>query len=378
MVQHPSDPLRIVHVLRAPTGGLFRHVRDLARSQSEVGHAVGVVCGAAPVIAADDGLPRCCRLGIHPLPMSRLPSAGDLVTARRIARLLGRLRPDIIHGHGAKGGLHGRLAGRLIGTPTVYSPHGGSLHYRWSSIEGMAYLGTERLLRGATGGLIFVCCHERDAFDASIGLGETPCRVVHNGLWPEEFLPVMPDRDAAELLFIGELRWLKGADVLIEAVALGAPRRRLRLAVIGSGPDEDRLRQQVRKRGIDHLVSFHGPLPVRQALKRGRLVVLPSRAESFPYAMLETMAAARPLIASRIGGIPELVPADSLVSPGDARALLAAVEKALADSSSEARARSQAQTMANVFEASRMAEAVIGFYAVVLGYWRALPDPVSK
>jgi glycosyltransferase involved in cell wall biosynthesis len=278
-----------------------------------------------------------CRLGIHRLPITRLPGAADLVTAGRIVRLLARLRPDIIHGHGAKGGLHARLAGRLSALPTVYTAHGGSLHYRWSSLEGMAYLGTERLLRDVTAGLIFVCSHERDMFDTLIGLGDRPSRVIHNGLWPDEFSPVVPDRDAAELLFIGELRWFKGADVLIEAVALAAPRRPLRLAIIGSGPDEESLRERVRMRGIDHLVSFHGPLPVRQALKRGRLLVLPSRAESFPYVMLEAMAAGRPLIASPTGGIPELVPAGSLVTPNDAQALLAAVEAALGDSSGEAR-----------------------------------------
>ncbi len=366
MTRRGTNPLRIVHVFRAAMGGLYRHVRDLARGQAEAGHEVGVMCDATPVIPPEDLLFQWCRLGIHRLAMTRLPGAGDLVTVQRIARQLARLRPDIIHGHGAKGGLHARLAGRLIATPTVYTPHGGSLHYRWSTLEGMAYLGTERVLRGITSGLIFVCCHERDVFDGLIGLGDQPCRVIHNGLWPEEFDPVVPDRDAADLLFIGELRWLKGTDVLVEAVALAAPQRRLRLAIIGSGRDEKSLRQQVQTRGIDHLVSFHGPLPVRQALQRGRLVVLPSRAESFPYVMLETMAAGRPLIASRTGGIPELVPACSLVAPGDSRALLAAVEAALSDSSGEARARSQAQAMAQRFNASRMTEAVIGLYRTAL------------
>jgi glycosyltransferase involved in cell wall biosynthesis len=366
MTQRGTNPLRIVHVFRAAMGGLYRHVRDLARGQAEAGHAVGVVCDATPVIAAGDTLFQFCRLGIHRIPMTRLPGAGDLVTARRIARQLARLRPDIIHGHGAKGGLHARFAGRLIATPAVYTPHGGSLHYRWSSLAGMAFLGTERLLRGITSGLIFVCCHERDVFDALIGLGDQPYRVIHNGLWPEEFAPVVPDRDAADLLFIGELRWLKGADVLIEAVALAAPQRRLRLAIIGSGRDEKSLRQQVRMRGVDHLVSFHGPLPVRQALQRGRLVVLPSRAESFPYVMLETMAAGRPLIASRTGGMPELVPASGLVTPGDARGLLAAVEAALSDSSAEARARSQAQAMVQRFNVSHMTDAVIDLYTTAL------------
>jgi glycosyltransferase involved in cell wall biosynthesis len=363
--------LRIIHVFRAPVGGLYRHVRDLARGQAEAGHDVGVVCDAAPAIPSGDALFRWCRLGIHPVPMARFPGAGDLVTARRIARQLGRSRPDIIHGHGANGGLHARLAGRLLGTPAIYTPHGGSLHYRWSSPEGVAYLGAERLLRSLTAGLVFVCAYERDVFTDLVGLSDRPWQVIHNGLWPEEFSPVVADRDAADLLFIGELRMLKGVDVLIEAVALAAPRRELRLAIVGSGPDEQRFREQVRMRRLDQLVGFHGPLPVRQALQRGRLLVLPSRAESFPYVMLEAIAAEQPLIASRTGGIPELVATDSLVPPGDASALLAAIEGALADpSAAVARARAQATAIAERFNASRMAEAVIDFYATALAVRR--------
>jgi glycosyltransferase involved in cell wall biosynthesis len=360
--------LRIIHVFRAPVGGLYRHVRDLARGQAEAGHDVGVVCAATPVIPSGDALHRWCKLGIHPIPMTRFPGAGDLVTVQRVARQLARLRPDIIHGHGAKGGLHARLAGRLLGAPAFYTPHGGTLHYRWSSPEGMAYLGAERLLRGHTAGLLFVCDYERNVFTDLVGIGDRPWQVIHNGLWPEEFSAVVPDRDAADLLFVGELRRLKGVDVLIEAVALAAPRRELRLAIVGAGPDEGRFRDQVRMNGVDHLVGFHGPLPVRQALQRGRLLILPSRAEAFPYVMLEAMAAARPIIASRTGGIPELVGAESLVPPGEASALLAAIEAALAEPSAfAARARAQAKAMAERFDATRMAEAVIAFYATALG-----------
>jgi glycosyltransferase involved in cell wall biosynthesis len=360
--------LRIIHVFRAPVGGLFRHVRDLARAQSEASHDVGVICDSTPAIPPGDELYGWCRLGIHPFPMARLPGFGDLVTAQRIAWALARLRPDIIHGHGAKGGFHARLAGRLIDRPTVYTPHGGSLHYRWSAPQGMVYLGTERLLRGLTAGLVFVCVHERDVFADLLGLGDLPWQVIHNGLWPEDFAPVLPDRDAADLLFIGELRWLKGVDVLIKAVALAAPTRALRLAIIGSGPDEERFRRQARLSGVDHLIRFHGPLPIRRALQRGRLLVLPSRAESFPYVMLEAMAVGHPIIASRTGGIPEIVAAESLVPPGDAPALLASIETALADpSASAARARAQAHVIALRFDAFRMAEAVTGFYATALG-----------
>jgi glycosyltransferase involved in cell wall biosynthesis len=364
-----ASRLRIVHVLRAPVGGLFRHVRDLARGQAAAGHDVGVVCDAIPALPPGDALSGWCRLGIHPAAMARLPGLGDLETARHIARLAARLRPDIIHGHGAKGGLYARLAGRRLGTPAIYTPHGGSLHYRWASPQGMLYLGTERLLRRLTTGFVFVCGHECDAHARLVGLGGRPSQVVHNGLWPEELAPVVPDRDAADLLFIGELRWLKGVDVLLEAIARAMPRRALRAAIVGSGPDETWLRRQARRRGIDHLVTFHGLLPARQALQRGRLLVLPSRAESFPYVMLEAMAAARPIIASRTGGIPELVAADSLVPPGDAAALLAAIEAVLRyPAAAEAKAREGARAVAGGFDARRMAEAVTGFYATTLAY----------
>jgi glycosyltransferase involved in cell wall biosynthesis len=371
--------LRIIHVLRAPVGGLFRHVSDLARAQTEAGHEVGIVCDMTPALEPGHPLIRCCRLGIHPIPMARLPGPADLATARRMAFNAARLEPDIIHGHGAKGGLHARLAGRLLGRPVVYTPHGGSLHYRSTSPQGMIYVATERLLRCVTAGLLFVCAYERDVFAERIGLGGRPSQIVHNGLWPEEFSPVVPDCDAADLLFIGELRWLKGLDVLLEAIALAAPGRAPRAAIVGSGPDERRFRQLARLRGIDHLVTFHGPLPARQALRRGVLLVLPSRAESFPYVMLEAMAARRPIIASRTGGIPELVPKENLVPPGNAAALLAAIEAARADPvAAAARAEAGARDMAARFDAARMAAAVTGFYATVLGRRSSPPRAVPE
>src|SRR5262245_10644470 len=180
----------------------------------------------------------------------------------------------------------------------------------------------------------------------------------------DEFTPVVPDRDAADLLFVGELRWLKGVDVLIEAITLARPNRSLTAAIVGAGTDEARFRRQARMRGIDHLVTFHGPLPARQAMQRGRLLVIPSRAESFPYVMLEAMAAGRPVIASRTGGIPELVPEQCLVPPGNAPALLAAIEGALADpAATAARAEATARDMPQRFDAGGMAAAITAFYA---------------
>jgi len=80
-----TGSLRIIHVLRAPVGGLFRHVGDLARAQAEAGHEVGLMCDTAPALEPGHLLIGRCQLGIHPIPMARLPGPGDLATARRIA-----------------------------------------------------------------------------------------------------------------------------------------------------------------------------------------------------------------------------------------------------------------------------------------------------
>ena len=72
-----------------------------------------------------------------------------LIVAGLTAALARGIRPAIIHCHGAKGGLYGRLAARRLGIPSVYTPHGGSLHYEWASPSGAVFLTAERLLAKA-------------------------------------------------------------------------------------------------------------------------------------------------------------------------------------------------------------------------------------
>ncbi|HHN72481.1 MAG TPA: glycosyltransferase family 1 protein, partial [Thermopetrobacter sp.] len=230
--------MRIVHIFRAPLGGLFRHVRELAAEQAAAGHDVGLICDATTggAMAAEllDGLRPTLALGVHRLPMPRLPSPADLAALSAINGILAGMRPDIVHGHGAKGGLHARLAARRHGARAVYTAHGGSLHYSWRSPAGAVYLTTERMLLRRTDGIVFVCDFERRAFESRIGALPCPWRVVHNGLPSCEFRHVPPAPDAADVLFIGELRRLKGVDVLLAALArLRAEGRNLRAVIVG-------------------------------------------------------------------------------------------------------------------------------------------------
>ena len=114
--------LRIVHCFRSPVGGIFRHVRDLTDAQVAQGHAVGIVCdsttgGAFEERLFEDIRPRLA-LGVHRTPMQRHIGPGDAASAWRTYRIIKELKPDVLHGHGAKGGTYARLFGSLL--PDLY------------------------------------------------------------------------------------------------------------------------------------------------------------------------------------------------------------------------------------------------------------------
>lgn len=364
--------MRVLQVFRAPVGGLFRHVRDLVRGLSDLGHDIGIVCdsntgGEAAQRALEASRP-FCRLGVHRLPMARLPGLGDILTARGIARHCRSIEPQVMHGHGAKGGAYARIAARGLNAKAIYTPHGGSLHYSWRSAPGALYLATERLLLRRTSGLVFVCEFERRAFAEKIGLGSVPNTVVYNGLWPEEFEPVFPRTDASDILFIGELRMLKGVDVLLDALAaLKATGLELTAHIVGAGADRAAFEEQVKRLGLDHAVRFLGPMPAHKAFPLGRILVMPSRAESFPYVALEAAAAGMPIVASRVGGIVEMLPPGDLVDPGDAARLADAIARAVTGYGTRVLdAAFEGRRLESRFSARGMAEGVQAFYASLL------------
>ncbi len=368
-VGRPS-PLRILHILRAPLGGLFRHVLDLARGQTERGHSVGIVAdsrsvstGAEQALAA---LAPSLALGVTRIAMSRHIGPSDVSATRQVRTLARKLGCDVVHGHGAKGGAYARL-GAPPGALRVYTPHGGSLHYTRQSPIGLMYLTLEQLLMPRTDLFLFESAYGRRIFAERIGEPGARARVVHNGVRPEEFAPVPPLADATDLLFIGELRLLKGVDVLIDALKLlGERGRALDATVVGQGPDAEAFRARATQARLADRVHFVGPLPARAAFARGRLLVIPSRAESLPYIVLEAAAAGVPMLATNVGGIGEIFDPDAaaLIEPGSPDALAEAIAAAIGDPPSlSARTERLRQRVRAHFSADGMVEAVLNAYA---------------
>lgn len=370
-----TETLNILHVLRAPVGGLFRHVADLSRTQIAAGHRVGIICcseaGDSLTEARLRELSANLPLGVERIAMARQIDWRDVTATRAVHDRAHTLAVDVLHGHGAKGGAYSRIAAARLkrrghGVTAVYTPHGGSLHYAPRSLKGRLFMGLERQLSRHTDGIIFESAYSSRVYSANV----TPrhaltSRVVPNGISPDELVPVPLAADAADFVFVGELRRLKGVDLLLEALA-GLSRPSPPTAIIvGDGPDADTFRKQSMALGLGGRVRFPGAMPARLAFALGRSLVMPSRAESFPYIVLEAGAAAVPLIATSVGGIPEIVAgtAIELVKPDDSTALRQAMQHHL-DHPDEARvdAHDLQRIVAERYTIDAMAMAIQAFY----------------
>jgi glycosyltransferase involved in cell wall biosynthesis len=364
------QPLRILHVLRAPVGGLFRHVCDLAAEQTRLGHAVGLIAdsatGGEQAGRKFAELSAALSLGISRVPMSRHAGFSDISAVRHVREQAQALNADVVHGHGAKGGAYARLgAGSAL---RVYTPHGGSLHFSRSNPGGFAYLTVESLLLRKTDLVLFESEYARRTFEMKVGKPRGLVRVVHNGVRTEELQRVMPAGNTAEVLFVGELRMLKGVDVLLDAIAiLQRENTNLRAVIVGDGPDRAAFEGRRDALGLSKIVTFAGAMPAREAFARGRILVVPSRAESLPYIVLEAAAAGLPVVATDVGGIAEIFgdERDALVPAGDASALAAAVRSALLDGAA-ARAAKLHQRISEKFTVTAMTDAVLGAYGDAL------------
>jgi len=366
----PEQPLRILHAVRAPVGGIFRHIIDLANGQAERGHHVGILTdsltGGERAAAALEKIAPRLKLGAHRLAIRREPGPADILVWMQFARLIRQLNPDVLHGHGAKAGAFVRMRGRSQNVIRVYTPHGGSLHFPLDTIKGGIYSRLERALKNNTELFLFESAFARDTYQRTIGTPNGLVRCVFNGVTADEFDPITRADDATDVVYVGEFRHIKGADLLVDAVArLHADGKRVTLTLAGDGEEMDALKTQVEKLGLGHSVRFIGHVKARDGFSKGRLLVVPSRGDSMPYVVIEAAAAGIPLVAANVGGIPEILGAhsDALFAPNVVGAIADAIESALDDpAAAQARARALRERVFLHFSQKAMVEGVMTGY----------------
>lgn len=262
----------------------------------------------------------------------------DLKALLALVRVVRRFRPHIVHTHTAKAGTLGRMAARLAfrrRPVVVHTYHGHVLSGYFGPAKTELFRTIERELARFSDCLIGISdATVSELIDFRIAPPER-FRVIRTGLDLDAFLEVsaadgVPMRfdlgvadDELLALFVGRLVPIKRVDVLLDAAAharaMGAP---VRLAIVGDGELRADLEAQARKLGLDEFVSFLG---FRRDLPRitaaADLAVACSDNEAIPVALIEAAAAGRPAISTDVGGVSEIVPRESLVAAGDARAL---------------------------------------------------------
>jgi glycosyltransferase involved in cell wall biosynthesis len=365
-----EQPLRILHATRAPVGGIFRHILDLANGQADRGHHVGIIADsltggerAEPALA--EIAPRL-KLGVHRIAIHREPFPTDVVVWAQFMRLIRRLKPEVLHGHGAKAGAFIRLKTRSEGTIRVYTPHGGSLHYPGNTLKGALYSRLERALMNSTDLFLFESAFARDTYQRTIGIPQGLVRCVFNGVTADEFDPIARAADATDIVYVGEFRHIKGTDLLIDAVArLRGDGKPVTLTLAGDGEELEALEAQIARLGLTEAVRFIGHVKARYGFSKGNLLVVPSRGDSMPYVVIEAAAAGIPMVAANVGGIPEIFGShtDALFAPNIAAAMADAIEVALEDPEAAlARARSLRERIFLHFSQKAMVEGVLAGY----------------
>ncbi len=322
-------------------GGIERHVEVLCRALAAAGVA------SRPVLLADHGATPARalfeRAGLDPLVCD-----GSFTG---LLRLLRRVRPALLHTHGYKAGIVGRLAARLAGVGAVSTFHAGE--------RGPFPVGLYQDVDRWTSWLA-----ARIAVSAPIAAGiPFPTEILPNFIdLPPSEETVPASRIAA---FVGRLSPEKGPDLFCEA-ALRAPDT-IRWVMFGDGPMRAELEACYGDR-----VEFRGTTDMETEWGGIGVLAITSRAEGLPMAALEALAHGVPVAAHRVGGLPDLLTPDTgdLVAPGDADGLIRAVRARL-DAAPEERLATRRACRAHV-AARHGAEAGAGRMLAV--YARASRD----
>jgi glycosyltransferase involved in cell wall biosynthesis len=334
--------IKILHVIRPAAGGMKNHVISLIR------HANRDIFEPMAACPPGEMAEELAALGISvfTIPLAgELSPARDLQAIKSIKGLLNKNCIQILHAHSSKAALVGRVAARLAGTPAVFFTAHNSIFYdHWPAWKKGAMAWAERFLAGHTTKIIAVSgvlrkeLLERERID--------PGRVItiYNGIDPVPYLDSQSRAEvrqslglAPEAKVVGAVARLapqKGVAYFVRAAAILARDRGISFLMVGDGPLRDELEAEAHKLGISDRIVFAGHRrDVGKILSCLDMLVLPSVTEGLPLIILEAMAAARPVVAAAVGGVPEVVEdgvTGILVRPGDEHALADAVSRLIA------------------------------------------------
>ncbi len=316
-------PYKILHIIGGgEIGGAEQHVLTLLYGIDRTRFTPHLVCltdGPFAALARETNIPTITRSMHFPLDLSPLPG---------IIRWARQKGINLVHTHGSRANLLGRLGARWLGVPSLTTVHSSLAHDYLSPWSARMALGLDRLTLPLTSGIITVS--EYLAKEVALRGGRN-LETIYNGQAPISFDDPSSSRhkfrlqwgiptDALVLGTIGRLHPTKGQTYLIKAASqLRFKFPNLHLLLIGDGPLRQDLELELKQSTLPYTLTGYLP-QAYEALPAMDLFVLPSVCEGMGLVLLEAMQAGVPIVASAVGGIPEVVRAGEdglLVSPGD-------------------------------------------------------------
>jgi len=372
----------VLHVFEPEEGGIPEHVLRLAEGLGARGHRIHAAGPAGALVR--DRLEAC---GAQYTPLSLVGALAapreDLAAVRAIARLLRASRPQILHVHGQKAGLVGRVGALMHRVTTVYTPHG--LVYRTQRVRPrrsararyFATRGVERALGRRTAAVIGVAEAERRAVVEDGLVPAERAHLVYNGVAPDAHATPHSElvrfRGHGPLLgMVAGLREQKGLPTLLDALELLARDGRApRFAIVGNGPLHDEVAARVRGGPLaaTTLVLPFQP-PVEPYLMALDAFVLPSYWEGLPLTVLDCMVLGVPVLATAVDGLPEVIrhgETGYLVAARDPEALAGQIAAVAGDEPGRrAVAQAAARGARECFSLARMVERTEAVYRTAL------------
>lgn len=314
---------RLLYIITlAELGGAQSHVAELLRGfhgRYEL-HLASSVEGPLIAFARDLGV------YVHLLPglQRTINPLNDVRAVHECVDLLRRIQPDIVHLHSSKAGFIGRIATHIAKIPVVFTAHGWGFKPGVPPSRRIVVWSSERVVSGFTNKIICVSDYDRNLALRYKISNPKQLITIHNGLSHDA--PQASPSKGEELSVIMTARFQepKEQQLLLRAFAQ-CKASNIRLLFVGDGPQINDSKALSARLDLENRVSFLGDRDdVPTLLAHAHVFVLLSRYEGLPISILEAMRANLPVIASRVGGVPELVrhgASGYLVPPGDARAV---------------------------------------------------------
>lgn len=335
----------IIAITKSNFGGAQRYVYDLATTLPHDRYDVTIVCGGnGPLVEM------LTEAGVRVIPLPGLERdvkmIGDIKAFRTLLQILRSEKPDVLHLNSSKMGGIGVLAGRIAHIPRIiFTAHG----WEFNAPRPL----WQRVIIHIFSTLIVILAHRTIAVSERLKrdmrILHKKITVIHNGIAPVHKLDsdearrglveraeTLPDVHGLWLGTIAELHPVKGLDTAIAAFATIAQEiPTAQYIIIGEGHERARIAALIRKHALERRVHLIGFVPrAARYLRAFDVFVLPSRSEGLAYVILEAGLASLPVIASRVGGIPEIIESDAygtLVPRDDADALAQAMRTLAGD-----------------------------------------------